>query len=751
MRAVVLIPCALAACALGIPGSGPTRIEPVVTSPGVEPPLAKARTLHERGDSVQALRALEPLLRQHPVAVEVERLRQDILRTRGRIGLLRCEAAARLASAPNDPTALYLFGRVQPAGAQQEAFRRAVDADPEQLWPWLGLAYAMRQDDVASALSIYDRLYAASGRHPVVGTAYAQLLRANGKLREAVAVYEQMVASGTMPGVGELGLAQTLMAIGGNNERMLAWGMLQKALQQRPYDPGVHAFVRELLRLGMADEQVEQLIDLLREDPLRWADFAQGIGLDVLTAMLARTGQSHAALAVLEQGKVSARMPVLRRQQRRLLLATGDVRGFLRLVLDDLPRELLDDESNQVRGLWLQLAGCGAGDRDPLATEADAVALCTALRDCGLLAEAEMATQMALRAFPAATALTALRDEVRRELAFEDGLRRLIYRGYADASVPSSDQFLQQVRELASTTLGHDVVWEAPMFSVPLIGELLDPFAAGLCLHLARYNHHLTLGRRSGGVTEGLLLTRLCVRDLPPDPQLPVQGRCREVVGCDREVRSLSGVLGGDLAGVALLNHYVIDYDAVREWAAGVADRRRIVVEDDGVQLRDPVPADVGPLDPLDVGFRLAAASPVPDSELETAVFDIVRWHERRHLIDSFHYLPLEANLWRGFGLLIRFGFSASAIEAEMERRAELATLVHSPHAELVLSHVADFLSESDRSSPHVVGFSTLGAQLVEALQAQGLDRAAASAANWHRLDRAVLQRAVQTLFDDLP
>jgi hypothetical protein len=362
-----------------------------------------------------------------------------------------------------------------------------------------------------------------------------------------------------------------------------------------------------------------------------------------------------------------------------------------------------------------------------------------------------MATQMALRAFPAATALTALRDEVRRELAFEDGLRRLIYRGYADASVPSSDQFLQQVRELASTTLGHDVVWEAPMFSVPLIGELLDPFAAGLCLHLARYNHHLTLGRRSGGVTEGLLLTRLCVRDLPPDPQLPVQGRCREVVGCDREVRSLSGVLGGDLAGVALLNHYVIDYDAVREWAAGVADRRRIVVEDDGVQLRDPVPADVGPLDPLDVGFRLAAASPVPDSELETAVFDIVRWHERRHLIDSFHYLPLEANLWRGFGLLIRFGFSASAIEAEMERRAELATLVHSPHAELVLSHVADFLSESDRSSPHVVGFSTLGAQLVEALQAQGLDRAAASAANWHRLDRAVLQRAVQTLFDDLP
>jgi len=78
-------------------------------------------------------------------------------------------------------------------------------------------------------------------------------------------------------------------------------------------------------------------------------------------------------------------------------------------------------------------------------------------------------------------------------------------------------------------------------------------------------------------------------------------------------------------------------------------------------------------------------------------VLDMIRAHERRHLVDSFHYMPIEQHLLRGAGLLLQFGISPGAIEAEMERRAELAALALSPHTELVLAHIVDFYGDPPR------------------------------------------------------
>jgi hypothetical protein len=143
--------------------------------------------------------------------------------------------------------------------------------------------------------------------------------------------------------------------------------------------------------------------------------------------------------------------------------------------------------------------------------------------------------------------------------------------------------------------------------------------------------------------------------------------------------------------------------------------------------------------------------SSLQDSELDLAVLDVIRRHERRHLVDSFHYLPFEDNLWRGLGLLLGFGLSPAAIEAEMERRAELAALATSPHLDVVLAHVADFLGEPDPDSPHVVGFGRLGRELVEELVADGVPAEAARAAAWHGVDRAAVHRAARRLFAGLP
>lgn len=755
MRVRTLVPVALlAACALGVGGMVPSRVRPGA-DPAVDEQIAAARTLFERGHPRAALNAAEAILAGNPDAVDAHRLRQDLLRNRGRLAHLRSEALAGVAVRERDAHAHYLLGRTLPAGSerQRETFARAAGLEPDSMWPWLGYAYALREAAPAESAAIYEQLYAASHRHPAVAVAHAHALRGNGRLREAVAVYEQMSEDGTGRGVGHLGLAQTLFAMGGRDDRLRGFGELLMAVRERPFDPGVHGVVRELLRLGIADEQVEQLLDVLREDADRFADFARGGGASVLVDLLLRLQQPHAALAVLAADAGPEQRAARRRHLRRLRLMTGDVEGFLDQLDDDLPRHLLEEEANVVRGRWLALLDGPWREGAPLGSVALAVGLARALRDVGLLIEAEALAGLGAVRFGEVADLEAVRDEVRRELAFENELRRLLYQGYdAEASAEFGlDELFARLRAVSLRVFGSDVVGTDARFSVPLVGELLDPFAAGLCQHLARYNRHLVLGQRAGGVPEGLLFTRLSVSDLAASDDLPLPGRCREVIGFDRDVRSLTGVLGGDLAGVALLSHYVIDFDAVVEWAAGLLARRRVVREDDGAALRDGLPAGEDPLAPLDVGWRLAAVSPLEDSELVAAVLETIRLHERRHLVDAFHYLPIEANLWRGLGLLLRFGLSSAAIEAEMERRAELAALALGGHPELVLAHVADFMGERDPASPHVRGFGHLGRQMVAALQAQGVPPAAAAVANWHRLEPAAVRAAAATLLAELP
>ena len=105
----------------------------------------------------------------------------------------------------------------------------------------------------------------------------------------------------------------------------------------------------------------------------------------------------------------------------------------------------------------------------------------------------------------------------------------------------------------------------------------------------------------------------------------------------------------------------------------------------------------------------------------------------------------------RGLGLLLQFGLSPSAIEAEMERRAELASLAVSPHTELVLAHIADFLSEPGVVSPHHRGFSALGRELTAELQALGLSPLASAPSRWHTVAPDLVRQAARRLLDRVP
>ena len=714
--------------------------------------VGKAETMVDAGDVLGAIAELEQA-RGLGLSVELERLRQDLLRQRGRHGALRVEAEERVRAQPDSGLAHYLLGRVQAPSLAAPTFARAVALAPDSVWPWLGLAFSQRETNPSQALRIYGGLYEASDGMQSVAIAYAGALRSSGKLREAVEVYDKLAKQGGRAmGIGSLGLAQTLLAMGVTGEdRMRALSAFLVALTERPSDPGVHGIVRESMRAGVPDEQLEQCLDLLRSSPDRWQMFARGSGAEILSALLPRLGHPQAGIAALEAIPDADRAPAASAHLRRLLLEVGDTRAFHKRLLQDIPARTLDAEDNQLRSVWRALLGTCTVGEDPCGDGDRATRYVAALRDAGMLYEAEAVAVVAQRRHGTSSVPRELLDEVRREVAFENELRRLLYRGYAKEESRDLGTFLADARRASLATLGRDVVGDDVRFSVPLVGEMLDPFAAGLCRHLARYNRHLVVGRRSGGTVEGLMFTRLSLRDLPDDPALPVPGRCREVLGIDRSVRSLSGVLGGDLAGVALMNHYIVDHDAVVEWAQSIARRQRIVAEDGGVALSDPLPAGCELLDPLDANFRLSASSPMQDTDITEAVLDCIRLHERRHLVDSFHYMPVESNLGRSIALLVQFGFSPHAIESEMERRAELAALALCKRPEVVLAHISEFLAEDDQGSPHVRGFTQLGREFIEALVREGVSPEDAAVSRWHRLDEAVVRRAANRLLAELP
>ena len=703
--------------------------------------IVQARQLQDTGDTTGAMRIVDQVLAEKPAHVDAARTRQDLLRRRGRLGLLLYEAEQRVAAAPHDSSAQYLRGRIVTDPAEKrECFARALALEPRSFWAWLGLAFSLRSTDLAQSLQIYAQLYAKSGEHPTAGTPFIAALREARKLESALVLAQKLRQRQDQQGVGAVALAETLVLLERVRE---GWTALLEALKLRPFDPEARRLLGHFIARGIGDEEVLVAWNLLRHDPERLARFLEGGGATMLAAVAQRLGNPIAARLLLEgdKGQPPKDAPV-RRVWRRLLLATGDAGRFLADLREQFPPALLADPANTVRERWQALfSGPWYASPDPLAQPAEGLALAQALVRCGFLQEAEMLLDslwLRHRELPGPwrAGRDDLQKEVRRELAFEGALQRVLYHGYSQTSAPRDlEAVLGDLRRISKEHLGVDVVGTPPVHSAAFLGVMLDPFAGTFAEHLARYNRHLVLGQRSGRPVEGLLVTRLAVRPLVAHELLPGSGRGHEVIGENREIRSLTGVYGGDLAGVALFEHYVIDYDSVREWADNLRERRRIAREDGSQLLRDPLPAGARPLDPVDVDWRLNLVSREQDSDLDAAVLDMIRWHEHGHLIDSFHFLPFGDNVWRCIGLLLRNGFSPAAIEADLEGRAETVALALSPHTQLVLGHIAGFLDGEEAFSTHVGGFRELARRVLAGQEARGAP--APKCCRWHELEPA--------------
>lgn len=751
-------PASVALLLLAACGVSSTRLpSELCAAPGLETEadraVAFARSRVERGDPTGALQAVATALALAPSHVDAQRVRQDLLRERGRRGLLAVEAQTRLENRSSDPAAHYLAGRLaRPAAAQLPFFERALELDHRFYWGWLGLASAIRSADPGRSLAIYQRLHALAPDVVMNTVNLANSLVEHGRNDAAAEVYASLLGRQDLDGLGDLGIARVRAQQFPRHE---AWAPLLAALQRRPWDSAVRQIIEAVVREGPGSDRMAQLREILFQDGGRLDAFVQAGGGPLLAEVFKTLGQLTAAREVLEASGAPPAEPRARRAWRRILLEVGEVGAFLADVRRTFPDVLLQDERNQVRGRWLTVfEGPWREAQDPLATPASATELTDALRDAGLLTEAELVATAALlrhRGADAAGRLRERRDEIRRLLAFEAGLRRVLYAGYGAAEVRDLPSTFAELRRISTEILGRDVVGEPRVFTIPFVGEIVDPFGPGLPQHFASLNQHLVLGHRLGMPVEAMLLTRLSLRDLEASREVAVPVRGREVVCENRAIEARTSLVGGDIAGIALVDNYLVDMDAVRDWAGSLLRMRRIAREDGLALLTDPLPAVEDPLEPFDAEWRLAVSAPESDEALEAGVLDVIRWHERAHLADTFHFLPPEWNLWRVLGLLWRNGFSATGVEADLEGRAELAALAMSPHTRLVMAHIAGFCRQDlSGFSPHASGFEGLARALQARLIRGGMSADEVAVSRWYALDPTKVREAAATLLAEL-
>src|SRR5262249_29713481 len=110
--AIAVVAVLYAACAVSTPAHVPARVVSDELDPGLMPKIAAAREALDQGDTRSALRAVAAVGAAGDDAVDLQRVRQDALRQRGRLGLARAEARARVDGAPGSGIAHYLLGRL---------------------------------------------------------------------------------------------------------------------------------------------------------------------------------------------------------------------------------------------------------------------------------------------------------------------------------------------------------------------------------------------------------------------------------------------------------------------------------------------------------------------------------------------------------------------------------------------------------------------------------------------------------------
>lgn len=701
----------------------------------------------------------EPAPRRVPAEVSAARARLRAEDRGGAIALLEQAGGAR----PDAPERSWLLAGLRQTLWQQPLARReALALPPSDLRAAL---LAFLAQDAEPALRGLDR----SRRPPVPWSdlSAAHLLVRLGRKPQALGRAQAVLLAGPAP----------LAALEAHHLRsrvLLDLGRLVEAKREveraLSYDPGdarLHALQGEVQRrrgdgagaqasclhaLELAPESesaARRLGELLREPGSTVPGHALGLRLTAVAArapanvelhglrahVAAAQGHTDAAIALYRQALAGGAVPIpLQRELRAALAQRGQWAEVLDLLLDVVPRELLDDPRNLRKGAWDELRRAHAAlHRGEAAVRWDPLATAQALTRVGALQEAAAL----LRAIEVPEAAW-LRARIAGHLAFEAALRDVLEGGYraahADRSPPTLDTVLHVLARLARQ---HLVPEDQGAFlrpglgrrDMPLLGAWLDhgtDSSSPVVRHFREMGRYLMLGQRSGEPPEAIVFS---LAYLTQGQEIRTAGRVYRhdvAVGYDRDARSFVAAQGGDLGGACLADGVWLDADSARR---GDGLMRRLLARDPALWAAmhawQPVAAD-GPQGVLTIGdpgplaYRLMARVLERRGDDPWAGFGTLRAHEFAHVADIRRHLPLLDGLPATLLLLARAGFAPERAEMELERRAQLGAIVDAPDADLALAEMLEMLPlEEDAPEVHAGGYRQALRDLVRYVHAR--------------------------------
>lgn len=722
----------LASCS-SAPAPSFTSRPPVVAEYDAETwsQMRRAEAAYFRGAEDEALELVEPLVRAHPLFVPAVRLRQVILLERGRGALLADEAQRALARDPDRPEAEYLALRLIPdLHVRYQRIDAAVQRFPRSWWLRYSYCWSLvrrRSPLLREKAFGAELLRLAKFRMPWAGGALlATSLRPNSVKREPFVARLNELRARMPESRPQIDLA---LFVAGDD----LWERVRSGLAEAPYAPTV---TNALLNVSRDTAQSRQFVAWLRRDAaLREVLLEAGHGRYLLQA--AERVADVAFADSIRRELVRARRDsslgrsgrwVLPPRQRILQgpLVRGDLEAALAFYETSLPAVLRDDGRNRMEPrLKALLAGPGRGLRACPADGRRAVAVFRALLDAGWVEEASL---LGRSWGPKHPELAPLLEEAERFQRFELGLTELAAAGSSKRRLVD---FLAEIRALAESIYGEDVIGDSRVLRFPIIGgRIVDPFGPGLPLFFDRYSRHLIFGTLDEPVRRPQIAfgRKVFERRLPVSKDLYVPGRSREVIVEHTSFSATSNMAFSEPAGVALWNHYVIDLRKWDEWGVGLERMWERMRQNPDLPLADPIPEcdPCSMAQPAQVHWRLLARV-MRDRRwsvetLRAEVLKLLRLHEQAHLVDAQRFLPALRKLGAAVRLFARSGFSQASLMADLEGRAEIAALASGADPHLTLSHLAGFAGDAFErtASPHRVGFGRMLRRIVEMWHADG-------------------------------
>ena len=652
-----------------------------------------------RRSSAQPL--LEALVESNPLFVAAHRQLQNLELRRGRRGELLARYGRLVEEHPDRAEATYLRARLWSDPERQEAgFRRACAVDPSCPWPYLGLGHvAMARGDLADAERAFARGLKVSPGHDEIRLGLAEAHFTRGRLAAAAAVLAERPFEVELDRRAQL--HSRIAALQGRDAEsfaVLADGLresprselLAAALHGRLRSSGDLDEAARVLALLAPDSEGDPFFDALRAEAARIAGWTTEA---LLATRLATDANGHALRRrlLVDRGRYAEAVALERARFAALASLAVPVPAYERAV--ELATHWLDAPTDHA-ALRKELAEC--------------------FRSLGWWSEARAVLVEAEGA-----EARELRTAIENDIVLEAELRALAREGYYGVGPSRSwSEFLEEASRPLSDTFGTGPLREAPSWSIPLVGEMIDPSPRTGGEHARAFADRgrlVLFAKLRSGPPEILSLPVVASLSLGP------QG-AHFVFTESPAIPSLRLAHGAALAGAALHTFGYIDLAALEEEHHRQLARIRADRQDPRRLYEEPIPQASGEersiaTEPLELARKLelralewaARQGGDPEQTLLADRFEETMVHEGAHLEDAHALLSRPTRALELVPRIVRSGFSAASVEAWLEMRAQCAALLRARNPYLALARCAEFVpATATGNTSHGRGYQEL-------------------------------------------